>query len=157
MSNILISGCGISFSGKGLSTWVKMLRICGLPIIDVGGPAISNEWILNSLVNGIIKYKPSHVICQLTMTGKLDIESNNDRYTELVEQDSLRNFIYKNIWPSSRSDDHQIKKDYYKWIYSETIDVDNTAIKLFALQEICTRRNIKLYIVPTKPYIYIYI
>ena len=143
----MISGCGLSFSKQEKPSWVKILRLCGVPTTDVGGPAVSNEWILNSLINGIIKYEPSHVICQLTGTGKLDIESNEQRYKELVETDPIRNFTYKNIWPSSASDDHKIKKDYYKWIYSESIDIDNTAVKLFALQEICLKNNINLYIV----------
>jgi len=147
LSNILISGCGMSFSGQERPTWVKVLKICGLPITDVGGPAVSNEWILNSLINGIVKHKPSHVICQLTGTRKLDVESNDERYNELVKTDSMRNFTYKNIWPSSSSTNHRIKKDYYKWLYSEKIDVDNTAVKLFAVSEMCKTRNIELYII----------
>ena len=147
MSNILISGCGISFSKQEKPSWVKILRLCGVPTIDVGGPAVSNEWILNNLINGIVKYDPSHVICQLTGIGKLDIESNDERYNELVTTDSIRNFTYKNIWPSSASADHKVKQDYYKWIYSKSIDIDNTAVKLFALQEICSKHNIKLHIV----------
>ena len=49
MSNILISGCGISYSKQAKPTWVKVLQLCKLPIIDLGGPAVSNEYILNKL------------------------------------------------------------------------------------------------------------
>tara|TARA_B100001964_G_C14221148_1_gene595341 strand:+ start:865 stop:1545 length:681 start_codon:yes stop_codon:yes gene_type:complete len=147
LSKILVSGCGMSYSKQEKPSWVKVLKICGLNIVDVGGPAVSNEWILNSLINGIIKHKPTHVICQLTATGKLDIESNDERYKELVETDTLRNFTFKGVWPSSSSDDHKVKKDYYKWIYSKSIDVDNTAVKLFALSEACKKSNISLHII----------
>ena len=49
MSKILISGCGISFQGER-PTWVKMLKLLGVDLVDVSGPAISNYLILNQLL-----------------------------------------------------------------------------------------------------------
>ena len=76
MSNILTSGCGITFSGER-PTWTKVLKICGLNITDVSGPAISNQLIINQLLTEVYKNKFDHVICQLTDFGKLDVEINN--------------------------------------------------------------------------------
>ena len=44
MSNILISGCGITFQGKD-PTWAKVFRLAGAKMKDVSGPAISNDLI----------------------------------------------------------------------------------------------------------------
>jgi hypothetical protein len=44
---ILISGCGFSFSKQERKTWVNVLKSVGVNIVDVGGPAVSNQWILN--------------------------------------------------------------------------------------------------------------
>ena len=78
MSNkLLISGCGITFTGEH-KTWSHIARAIGVKIIDVSGTAISNQTIINELVECIIKYNPTHVICQLTSIGKLDVGIEND-------------------------------------------------------------------------------
>ena len=56
MSKILISGCGISFSGIK-PTWVKVLKLCGYDITDVSGPAISNQLITNQIIEKILVNK----------------------------------------------------------------------------------------------------
>ena len=143
MSNILISGCGISWSGQTKPTWVKVLKLCKLPIIDLGGPAVSNEYILNKLIKHLLQHQNvSHVICQLTSAGKLDVEVNALRLKDMVETDPFRNFVHDGVWPSSISELHPAKQSYYKWLYSKNIDIDNTLIKIFALHKICKERNI---------------
>ena len=98
MSNILISGCGISWSGQTKPTWVKVLKLCKLPIIDLGGPAVSNEYILNKLIKHLLQHQNvSHVICQLTSTGKLDVEVNALRLKDMVETDPFRNFVHDGV------------------------------------------------------------
>ena len=79
MSKILTSGCGITYPGEK-PTWVNVLKICGLNITDLSGPAISNTLILNQLINELHQNRYDYVICQLTSKKKLDIElnSNND-------------------------------------------------------------------------------
>ena len=54
MSNILISGCGITFQGKE-PTWAKVFRLAGANMKDVSGPAISNDLIVNSLIEELYK------------------------------------------------------------------------------------------------------
>ena len=81
MSSILTSGCGITFSGER-PTWTKVLKICGLNITDVSGPAISNQLIVNQLLTEVYKNKFDHVVCQLTSVGKLDVEINNTTPTK---------------------------------------------------------------------------
>ena len=146
MSNILISGCGISYSKQQKPSWVKVLQLCKVPVIDLGGPAVSNEYILNKLIKHLLEpnEKTSHVICQLTSLGKLDVEVNKERYKELVENDPLRNFTFDGVWPSSTSKLHPAKQTFYKWLYSERIDAENTLIKMYTLHKLCHDRNIKL-------------
>ena len=119
MSNILISGCGISWSGQTKPTWVKVLQLCKVPVLDLGGPAVSNEYILNKLIKHLLQYQNvSHVICQLTTTGKLDVEVNAERLEGMVKPDPFRNFVHDGVWPSSVSELHPAKQSYYKWLYS---------------------------------------
>lgn len=154
MSNILISGCGISFCSQRRPSWTKVLKICGVNIIDTGGPAISNEYILNKTISTLNKLdtKPDKVICQLTGTGKLDIDVSNIAYLyrrdELIDNghDPLRNFEWEGLWPSSDSTEGPIKKFYYKWIYSEKIEIQNIIIKLLALDFLCKKHEIELII-----------
>jgi hypothetical protein len=142
---ILVSGCGLSWSKQNKPSWVKVLQLCKVPIKDIGGPAVSNEYILNRLIKYVYEQDHiDHVICQLTGTDKLDIEINDERYDKLVKNDSIRNFTHEGLWPSSSSDDNQIKKDYYKWIYSRNIDIENTIIKIFTLNELCNKKHIPI-------------
>lgn len=145
MSKILISGCGISFSGER-PTWVKVLKISGLDITDLSGPAISNTLIVNQLLEEAYKNRYDHVICQLTALGKLDVELNtHNRW--LYEQDSLRNFSYKGYWPSSTSDEHFIKKNYYQYLYSPTLEIQDLIFKLLHLQDKCKESKTRLHII----------
>jgi hypothetical protein len=146
MTNILISGCGISYGQGESPTWIKVLKICGLDIKDLTGPGITNGLILNLLIDELYKNDYSHVICQLTQPGKLDVEIN-EKNKELMESDSLRNFSFKNYWPSSVSKDHLAKQLYYDYLYSPGIEEKDLIIKLLHLQKICEIKKIKLLII----------
>lgn len=147
MSSILISGCGITFSGER-PTWTKVLRIAGAYITDLSGPAISNYLILNQLLNALysdVDY--SHVICQLTGMGKLDVELN-DVNRHLMINDSIRNFEYQGYWPSSSSLEHPTKQAWKQQLYSPTMEEDDIVFKLLLLQERCRQLSIPLLIIP---------
>lgn len=145
MSKILISGCGITFSGER-ATWSKVLRIAGYDITDVSGPAISNQLITNQLLEKIYQEDFDHVICQLTSLGKLDVELNDNNLI-LKNKDSLRNFTYKEYWPSSHSNEHKVKKDYYNFLYSPKLEQQDLIYKLLLLQEKCKQTGTKLHII----------
>lgn len=148
MSKILISGCGISWSSQERPTWVSVLKICGLDIDDRAGPAISNQLILDQLIEAVMDKQYDQVICQLTSMGKLDIEIINDiRKKELVDPDSIRNFIYKNYWPSSYSEEHLSKKLYYEYLHSPTLEENNLIHKWMLLDRLCQVKNTKLHTV----------
>ena len=54
MSKILISGCGLTWSKQERPTWVNVLKLCGVDIDDQAGPAISNQLILNNMIESVI-------------------------------------------------------------------------------------------------------
>ena len=144
MSKILTSGCGITFPGER-PTWVNVLKICGLNVKDLSGPAISNTLILNQLITECNKTRYDYVICQLTSKKKLDIELN-DHNKKYMDGDPLRNFSYKGFWPSSVGADNDIKRMYYKYLYSPKLDEDDTILKLMLLQHICKQHQSELFI-----------
>ena len=74
----------------------------------------------------------------------------NDERMAMFEGNNVkanRQFIWKGMWPSSVSYYTTQKKDYYKWIYSSKVDLENTLLKMYLLQTLCEQRNIKLLIV----------
>tara|TARA_Y100000385_G_scaffold170058_1_gene176098 strand:+ start:184 stop:867 length:684 start_codon:yes stop_codon:yes gene_type:complete len=144
-SKILVSGCGISYGKGETPTWINVLQICGLDIKDLTGPGITNSLILNLLISELHKNTYSHVICQLTQLGKLDVELN-DKNRSLMENDSLRNYSFGNYWPSSFSTDHIAKKMFYDYLYSPGIEEQDLIIKILYLQELCRKKKIKLCI-----------
>jgi len=145
MSKILISGCGISFSGER-PTWVKVLKIAGMDITDLSGPAISNTLIVNQLLEEIYKRRYDHVVCQLTTFGKLDVELHKNNIW-LCRQDSLRNFSYRGYWPSSHSEEHFIKKNYNQYLYSPSLEEQDLIFKLLLLQDKCRESSTQLHII----------
>ena len=145
MTRVLVSGCGISFSGER-PTWTKMLRILGVDIVDHTGPAISNTTILNNLFDALEHDQATHVVCQLTSAGKLDVDATPTR-SELWEQDTLRNFTWQGIWPSSTSRVHQSKQQYYQWLYSPAQEQRDLAHKLNYLKLLCETKGVKLYVI----------
>lgn len=145
MSKILTSGCGISWSRQERPTWVNVLKICGVDVDDRGGPAISNQLILNKMIEAVLDNNYSHAVCQLTSTGKLDIEITNEKREQLMVQDPIRNFKHGNYWPSSASDDHQSKQLYYEYLYSPTLEQKDIVYKWLLLKKICDEKSIKLH------------
>lgn len=144
---ILISGCGISWSGQERKTWVNILKLTGLTVVDVGGPAVSNQWILNSTVEYILSNPVDYVIVQLSSIGKLDVEINTDeRQQELVNKDSLRNFTVNGIWPSSVSVDHISKQHWQQWLLSPRLELQDIEVKLRLLKFYCDSKDIPLLV-----------
>ena len=147
MSKILISGCGLSWSQQERPTWVKVLRICGVDIDDQAGPAISNQLILNNMIESVMDNDYRQAVCQLTSRMKLDVELTNDKRKEVAGQDSIRNFTYKNYWPSSHSAEHESKKLYYEYLHSPSMEESDIIYKWMLLKKLCDEKNIKLHTV----------
>lgn len=145
---VLVSGCGISFGKGQLPTWIKVLKLCKVPIQDQTGPGITNDLICNLLIDNILSNEKeyTHVICQLTQFGKLDVELNKNNI-EIMRNDSLRNYSWMGYWPSSFSKDHVSKQLYYEFLYSPNIEQKNLAIKLILLEKICKEKNLPLLII----------
>lgn len=143
---ILISGCGLSWGGQERKTWVNVFKASGVQLTDVGGPAVSNQWILNKVFLELYNNEYNKVIIQLTSIGKLDVEVNEERIKELVLPDKIRNFTYQNIWPSSASIDHISKQLWEKYLYSPSLEIEDLYCKLVLLKELCKNRNIELFV-----------
>ena len=142
----LVSGCGLSFGGQERKTWVNVLRTAGLNIADVGGPAVSNQWILNKAITAVFENNYDCVIIQLTSLGKLDVEVDPERIKELVEPDTVRNFTYQNIWPSSASLEHTSKQLWRQWLSSPGLEMEDLVCKLLLLDAYCRSRRIQLQV-----------
>jgi hypothetical protein len=143
---ILISGCGISWSGQERKTWVNIFKVAGLDITDVGGPAVSNQWILNRAIEYLLSNTIDIVIIQLTSLGKLDVEVNESKYAELVSNDTLRDFTIDGIWPSSYSLEHQSKQLWAEWLYSPRLELQDIKVKLELLKFYCQTKDITLLV-----------
>jgi len=158
---ILVSGCGITYTKQHYKTWAKILKLAGCEVVDVGGPAVSNQWIINKTFLELQKNTDiSMAFVQLTALGKLDVEVEIDRINDLVKTDPLRNFVIDRdfqvlsnsqigdwgIWPSSVSDCHESKKQWQKWLFSPTLEKEDVYCKLLLLEHFCQERNIKLLV-----------
>lgn len=144
---VLISGCGLSWSGQKRKTWVNVLKLTGLTVIDVGGPAVSNQWILNSAIEYVLANNVDYVVIQLSSLGKLDVEINNaERQAELVNKDELRNFTVNGIWPSSVSIDHIAKQQWQQWLFSPRLEIQDIEVKLRLLKFYCDSKGIALLV-----------
>lgn len=147
-NKILVSGCGISFSGQDAKTWVNILSLTGMDIVDVGAPAVSNQWILNRAFMQLeTDPEIKQVIVQLTAIGKLDVEVNADRIRVLVAPDSVRNFTVDDIWPSSFSCEHESKRLWQQWLYSPSLEKQDVVCKLKLLKHWCDTQKIRLLVV----------
>jgi len=145
---ILVSGCGLSYSKQEKKVWTNILRVSGADILDVSGPAVTNQWILDRaylalLSNPDIKI----VVLQLTSQGKLDVEVDQERTEELVNCDSLRNFTIDGVWPSSHSLEHPAKQLWNKWLYSPNLETQELFCKIMLLDHWCNSHNISLSII----------
>jgi hypothetical protein len=151
----------MTFSNQELKTWPNILQLAGCTIIDVGGPAVSNQWVINKTFLGLQQQSDiKTVVVQLTGLGKLDVDANQERIDVLVKPDPLRNFIIdKNFqvkslnqidnagtWPSSGSDHHESKKHWYKWLFSPDLEKEDLYCKLVLLDSYCQKHHIKLHV-----------
>ena len=146
--NILVNGCGITFGSESIQSWPKILSLLGTPVINISAPAISNQWIVDRTAEHLLKnHDVSQVIIQLTGINKLDVEiKDSKREQELVEADSLRNFTWQGVWPSSSSQEHLSKKLYNEYLYSPELLSKELAVKLAMLDFWCKQHDIKLHV-----------
>jgi hypothetical protein len=159
--NILVNGCGITYSKQKHKTWVNFLQFIGCDIIDASGPAVSNQWIINKTFLGLLEHPDiKTAVVQLTNLGKLDVEVDLEKIEHLVRPDPLRNFIIDftnqvksgdqigdfGVWPSSVSTFHSSKQHWRKWLYSPGLEKEDLHCKLLLLDNFCKQNNIKLYV-----------
>lgn len=144
---ILISGCGLSWSGQTRKVWTNIFKIAGANIVDVGGPAVSNQWILDRAFIALLNDNSiTDMVIQLTGLGKLDVTVDTMRELSLVEPDSIRNFTYQGVWPSSSSKDHISKQLWYEYLYSPKLETQEIFCKIMLIDHWCHTHNIKLTI-----------
>jgi hypothetical protein len=154
---LLISGCGLSWSGQERKVWTNILKVAGADIVDVGGPAVSNQWILDRAFVALLNDPTiTDAVIQLTSLGKLDVEVDLARELSLVTPDSIRNFTYQGVWPSSVSREHQSKKLWYEYLYSPKLEKQELFCKIMLIDNWCDMRKIKLtimqgYSIPWSP------
>jgi len=145
MSKILISGCGISWSAQERPTWTNVLKICGVDVDDQAGPAISNQTILNNMIESVLDNHYDQAVCQLTSVGKLDVELNRSSREQIMKADSIRNFQHKGYWPSSASAEHDSKKMYYEYLHSPSLEQKDIIYKWLLLDKLCASKGIVLH------------
>ena len=144
---LLVSGCGITFSGQTSKTWVNILSVAGADIIDVGAPAVSNQWIINrAFLQLEADPEIKKAIIQLTAIGKLDVEIDDERVKVLVEPDSIRDFTVDNVWPSSVSTEHESKRLWKQWLSSPGLEQQDIICKLKLLKHWCATHDVELLI-----------
>lgn len=145
---ILISGCGLSWSGQERKVWSNILRVAGADIVDVGGPAVSNQWILDRAFLAMLEDRSiTDAVVQLTGLGKLDVEVDLARELAMVKSDSIRNFTHKGIWPSSYSTEHPAKAMWQDLLYSPSLEQQELFCKILLLANWCNTHDIKLTVI----------
>lgn len=163
---ILINGCGITYQGPKYKTWPNVLKVLGFETIDVSGPAVSNQWILNKTSLALLDdQKINTVVIQLTNLGKLDVEVNRDRIEKMVINDPLRNFLIApdrtvvgvsrndianvpigSIWPSSASQGHPAKQYWHEFLFSPALELEDIFCKLMMMGVYCQYKKINLVV-----------
>lgn len=145
---LLVSGCGITFSGQTVPTWVNVLGLAGADIVDVSGPAVSNQWIINRAFLQLEADRSiNQAVIQLTALNKLDVEINDERIKTLVEPDSLRNFTVDDVWPSSASEEHPSKRLWKQWLSSPGLERQDIMCKLKLLKHWCDSHQVNLVVI----------
>ena len=148
---LLVSGCGFSYSHQQRKTWANILRSVGADITDVGGPAVSNQWIINKAFVELSTNAYDCAIIQLTSPGKLDVEVDTVRELTLVKSDSLRNFTFQGVWPSSHSREHPAKAMYEDLLYSPGLEAEDLFCKIMLLSSWCQSHHVKLIVLQAYP------
>lgn len=122
-------------------TWAQVFRLMPYPMIDVSGPAVSNQWIIDEAFYCLLENPDiTDVILQLTSVGKLDIDVTEDREI-MVTNDSLRNFTYKGIWPSSHSLEHESKRLWKQYLWSPGLEIKELCAKIIMFSDWCQANN----------------
>jgi hypothetical protein len=147
-TKLLVSGCGITYTGQPSKTWATILKVAGIDVVDVSGPAVSNQWIVNRAFMQLqqdpeIKY----AIIQLTALGKLDVEVDHIRELALVKSDSTRNFVVDGVWPSSTSIEHPAKAYWRELLFSPHLEQQDLEVKLTLLRAWCKQHEIQLLVI----------
>ena len=142
---LLVSGCGISWSGQKRRTYVNVLQSMGCNVVDVSGPGVSNQYIFNSAIKAITQDPDiNKVLIQTTFLGKLDVDiTNQEQLDELVQADPVRNFKHNGIWPSSNSDFHESKRLYNKWLVSPRLEMDDLIGRMITFNSFCRQHGIQ--------------
>jgi hypothetical protein len=147
-TKLLVSGCGITYTGQPARTWATIAKLSGIDVVDVSGPAVSNQWIINrAFLELQTQDEIKHVVLQLTAVGKLDVEVDSARTQELVKPDSIRNFVVDGVWPSSASTEHASKALWSQWLSSPGLEQQDIQVKLTMLRDWCLHRNISLLVI----------
>jgi hypothetical protein len=128
-----------------------VLKATGASMVDVGGPAVSNQWILNKALLKLLDEEFDEVVVQLTSLGKLDVEVDLARELALVKSDSLRNFTINGVWPSSHSKEHVSKSLYYEYLSSPNLEMEDLFCKLIMLANWCKTHGQRLTILQAYP------
>lgn len=144
---VLVNGCGLTFGSAAIQAWPKVLAAVGVDIVNLSGPAVSNQWIVDRTAEYLLTHCDINaVIIQLTNINKLDVEVRDHRLQDLVETDSLRNFTWQGVWPSSVSAEHVSKQLYYEHLYSPQLLTKELAVKLSLLNHLCQHTGIELFV-----------
>jgi hypothetical protein len=144
---ILVNGCGLTFGNSNVKSWPKILSAVGVDVVNLSAPAVSNQWIMDRTAEYLFNDTDiDAVIVQLTNINKLDVQIDDQRFKELVESDSLRNFVWHGVWPSSSSNEHISKQLYYQHLYSPELLTKELAIKCKMLEFWCRQHSIELYV-----------
>lgn len=148
-TKLLVSGCGLTFSSSECGkTYANILKLTGLDVIDVSGPAVSNQWIINRAFLKLVEdTEIKRAVIQLTSLGKLDVYVDKQRIDELVTPDRLRNFVVDNVWPSSASLDHKSKQLWQQYLFSPELEQQDLVVKLLLLQNYCDTHGIELLVI----------
>lgn len=142
----LINGCGYTFWRKArYKTWAKIFALLPYPSNNLAIPAVSNQWIVDETFHALVDDPEiSDVIIQLTSIGKLDVEISGERQA-MVDSDTLRNFTFNGVWPSSHSQDHESKRYWKKYLWSPKLEIKELCAKIVMLDTWCKVNQKKFF------------
>lgn len=153
---LVTAGCGIS--QLNFDKWPTWPKYCVLTHqckhINVGGPASGNEHIARSIIRTIYETDVDCVIVVWTNYDKLDLYVENEDLYNKIKGFPTRNFLINHYgkiidapgyWPSSLSDDNEIKQWYKDNIESQTYYYIRTLENILSVQTLCKLKQIPCY------------
>jgi hypothetical protein len=156
MGTVITAGCGISY--KNFDQWPTWPKYCQLSHqcdhVNVGGPASGNEHIARSIVRAVTQHNPECVIVTWTNPDKLDVFVESADLAQRIKQFPSRNFLISwdaqitnapANWPSSTSDDNDIKQWYKQNLESKTYYYIRMLESILSVQHICRLRSVPCY------------